>query len=233
MSEGILSDQFYHKTIHLYSSVFGTMFSKLKIRRDSGLIQVPIAYAAQQKYNTRLEQDEDPNIVRFMKRTPRMSFQMNGLRRDPGRSKNKMYQLTSKDTIGITANGVKTQYNRVPFIFDYTLNVTTKYLDDMFQILEQILVKFNPSISIVVKDNPDLEQESAIVISPTGNSIEDAYEGLYENGREIVVQIQFELEGFLYMPTAEQGVIETIYLNYKDLDTLELLDTDVITEDDL
>lgn len=233
MSEGILSNHFYHKTVHMYSSVFGTVFSKLKILRDSGEVLVPIAYAAQQKYNVRKDQDENPNIARFMKTTPRMSFQLNGMRRDSARAKNKMHQLTSRDTIGITANGVSTQYNRVPFVFDYTLNITTKYLDDMFQILEQILVSFNPSMQIVVKDNPDLEQDSSILITPTGNSIEDAYEGLYENGREIVVQIQFELEGYLYMPTSNQGLIETIILNYYDLDNLDHIHTDTITEDDL
>ena len=230
----ILSEHFYHKTVHTYSAVFGTVFSKLKIRRDNNrIIQVPIAYAAQQKYNARLDQDEDPDLVRYMKRTPRMSFQLVSMNRSPERNKNKMYQLSSRDTIGITANGVKTQYNRVPFVFGYTLNITTKYLDDMFQILEQIMVSFNPSLQVVVNDNPDLEQDSSIVITPVGNSLQDSYEGLYENGREITVEIQFELEGYLYMPTSEQGLIQTIHLNYNDLDTLDKIDDDVITEDDL
>lgn len=228
----LLDTHFYHKTISLYTAVFGNCFNDLKVARDNSFIKVPIAYAAQQKYNVRNEQDPDPGLVRFMKSTPRMSFRLVGWQRDPARSKNKHLQLMNIHKVGATGEH-KVQYNRVPYTFNFALDITTKYMDDMLQLFEQIAVVFNPSIQVVVKDNPTLDDDSAITITMSDSQMEDSFEGVYETGREITCTFNFTLEGYLYMPTRDGSIIKTVYINYYDLnDTDLLLDSQVFTEAD-
>lgn len=230
----ILDTHFYHKSISLYTAVFGNCFANLKIKRSNGqTIAVPLAYAAQQKYNVRLDQDSDHSLIKFMKRTPRMSFVLLGFRRDSQRSKNKRLQLKNLHAVDPTTEPVSSQYNRVPYIFSYRLDLTAKYLDDILQLVEQICVVFNPNIQVVVKDNPDLADESSINITMTSTGLEDNFEGIFETGREITVSLDFELEGYLYMRTGEASLIKTVYVNYHDLiDPPYLIETDVFTEDD-
>lgn len=232
----ILQQHFYHNTISLYTSIFGSIFSNLKILRDDGKeILVPLAYAAQQRYNVRAEQtqNEDESLLKFMRRTPRMSFILTNFSRDSARVKNKYHQI--RGNIGdIDARDVRTQYNRVPHEFNYRLDITTKYLNDMLQILEQILVSFNPSIQVVVKDNPDLAQESSVTITLNSNSLEDSFEGIYDTGRTITASLDFTLEGYLYMPTSNSSLIRKVIINYHDLQSPdELLERDEFGEQDV
>lgn len=233
----ILEQPFYNKTVRLYSSVFGNLFNEIKIVRDDGkTIKVPLAYAAQQKYNVRMEQDEDPDLLRYMKRTPRMSFVLTGWQRDISRAKNKMHRLTNHDSVDLSdpnTEGVKAQYNRVPYIFTFRLDATAKYMDDLLQIFEQVAVMFNPSIQVVVKDNPLLDDESALTITMLNSQAEDNFEGIYETGREITMSFEFQLDGYLYMPTSDSSIIKTVFVNYCDLnDPDTMIDQQIFTEED-
>lgn len=230
----LLDTHFYHKTITLYTAVFGNCFADLKIQRSDGkLIAVPLAYAAQQKYNVKLDQDEDQSLIKFMKRTPRMSFILSGMRRDSQRVKNKQFRLTNKHAVNPATDVVSAQYNRIPYIFSYRLELTAKYLDDILQMVEQICSTFNPSIQVVVKDNPDLDDESALTITMLSSGLEDNFEGAFETGREISVSMEFELEGYLYMRTSDSSVIKTVYVNYYDLSDPAFLNSqDIFDEND-
>jgi len=227
----ILDQHFYHKTVTLYSSVFGNCFNDIFIQREgTKKILVPIAYAAQQKYNVLADQDSDPNLVRFMKRSPRMSFRLLGWARDGARSKNKMLQLTNSHSAGEASS---IQYNRVPYKFQYALDITARYMDDLLQIFEQIAVVFNPSIQVVVKDNPTLSDESAITITMEDAPFESVFEGIYESGNEITVTFNFTVDGYLYMPSRNANIIKKVTVNYFDLTNPDdLLDTQVFDEDD-
>jgi len=233
----LMEQPFYHKTIRLYTSVFGNLFNDIKIVRDDGkVIKVPLAYAAQQKYNVRLEQDEDPDLIRYMKRTPRMSFVLTGWQRDISRVKNKLHRLTNHDVVNLSDpqnTGVSAQYNRVPYTFNFRLDATAKYMDDLLQIFEQIAVSFNPALQVVVKDNPDLSDESALTITLLDSAAEDTFEGVYETGREITMSFNFNLDGYLYMPTSDSSVIKKVYVNYYDLDSPDvMIDQQIFTEED-
>lgn len=230
----ILDQHFYNKTISLYTSVLGNCFNDISIARDGKIVRVPIAYAAIQKYNALADQNADPDLIRFMKRTPRMSFRLVSWGRDPARVKNKHFQMSNSHVVGVSSvDGLKVQYNRVPYKFGYIVDVTTKYIDDMLQIYEQIAVAFNPSIQVVVKDNPNIQDESAIVITVDDSQFQDNFEGLYESNREITCSFNVTLEGYLYMPVREGKTIRTVYVNYYDLDNPEqLLDQQYFDEDD-
>lgn len=228
----VLSQHSYHKTISTYTAVFGNIFNDIKIVRSNGqTINVPLAYAAQQRYNV-INDQSDTDLIRFMKRTPRMSFRLTGWQRDVSRVKNKLHRMTNIDSPE-SANGVKAQYNRVPYTFTYTLDITAKYMDDLLQMVEQIAVTFNPQLQVVIKDNPDLDEESSVTITLLDSQAEDNFEGVYESHREITASFNFTLDGYLYTPTSDAGVIKTVYVNYYDLDDINtMIDQTILTEED-
>ena len=110
----ILENHFYHKTIRLYTAVFGECFNNITVQRDNGqTIKVPIAYAAQQRYNVLENQREDQDVVRYMKRTPRMSFVLRAWARDPVRVKNKYQRLSNRHAVAdITTSPIVTGKRR-------------------------------------------------------------------------------------------------------------------------
>lgn len=225
----ILKTHFYHKTISLYTAVFGNCFNGLSVVRDDGTeILVPIAYAGKPKYNARLEAGNNTDDITFMSRTPRMSFQLTGFQRDQQRVKSKFFKLSNIHSHDPATSPISSQYNRVPYNFTYQLDITTKYIDDMLQLVEQIFVNFNPTVSIVVEDNPDLDDSSAILISLASNSFQNNFEGTFDNKRDVTFTLEFTLEGYLYMPSDYTGVIKHVTINWHDL---SLDDTPIIETD--
>jgi len=231
----ILDQHFYHGTIRLYTSIVGTLFDNIKIQRSNGdLIKVPLSYAGQQKQNTRLDENPDPNAARYKMRLPRISYMLTGFSKDDSRTTNKMHLLQEQNVDRTTGDGVNTQLNRVPYTFNYEVRIKTKHIDDMLQIIEQIVPYFNPSIKVVVKDNPDLDSETTVDIALISNSFDDQFEGVFEEGRAIEATLSFDLAGYMYTATSQQGVIQTVYVNYFDLtDPDDILETDTFTEADV
>lgn len=232
MARGILEEHFYHKTIQLYCGVFGSVFDEIRIERDDGkLIKVPIAYAIKKAYNVRNEQNPDPNSSRYKNQLPRMSFSIVGYRRDPSRMVNRYSTLIGNGNR--TSGTVQVQKQRVPYNFQFRLNIKTKNFTDMLQIIEQIMVYFNPSVVANVEDAPDLGLETAIPIQLDSNdTLGDLFEGSFENEQIFETSLDFTLEGYLYMPTSNAKVIKKVTINYFDLDSREFIESDVFTEKD-
>jgi len=214
--------------------VFGSVFNDMKIVRSDGkTIKVPIAYAPGQKYNERLDERPDLDTIQYRKRTPRMAFRLVGWSRDISRIKNKRHKLDNRDQVDLVTTNPSFQYNRVPYKFNFSLEITTKYLDDMLQIVEQILAAFNPSIQVVVNDNPDLGKESTFKINMEDSQMEDQFEGSFEESRELTTTFNFTLDGYIYQQTNDSSVIRTVYVNYFDFTDSELIDQEIYTEADL
>lgn len=226
----ILEDHFYHKTITLICGVFGSVFNEIKIKRDDGkVIKVPIAYEIKQKYDVRNTQNPDPNAVRYKMQLPRMGFKLLSMQKDISRSLNRMHPIYERGVDRETATGIKQQYNRVPYNFQFMLNVKTKTLDDMLQIIEQIVVYFDPTVRVNVTDNPDLNFDSSFTIKMLDSTLEDLTEGMFEQEQSLETTLTFELEGWLYKPTSEIGIIKTITINYHDLNNFEFLESDEVS----
>lgn len=227
----IMEQHFYHKTIHLYTGVFGTVFDGIKIQRSSGKeIRVPISYAGQQKQNTRLDQNENPNASRYKMRLPRLSYHLTNWQKDDTRITNRMHVLQEQGVDRTAANQVNSQINRVPYNFEFELRAKAKHMDDLLQITEQILPYFNPSLQIVVDDNPDLNSSTSIALRLDGTGLEDQFEGAFDEGRVLEATFNFTLEGYLYGPTSPSGIIKTVHINYYDLlNPDDILESDTFT----
>lgn len=225
----VFDNHFYHKSISLYCGVFGSVFNNIKIvRTNNTTILVPIAYQTKQTYDIRNTQNPNPDTVRTKMNLPRMGFKLTSIQKDTSRITSRYNKLTESGVDRQTVNGLATQYNRVPYIFGFELALKTKTFDDMLQVMEQIMVYFNPSLRVIVKDNPDLDQNSAITIRLMDQNINDIVEGSFDGETLLEAYLNFELEGYLYMPTTEGNIIKTITINYFDFLNGNPFDTEVI-----
>ncbi len=229
---GVSETHSYHKTVALYTAVIGAIFNDVTIvRSDNKTIKVPIANSDKADYNTRLEQNPDAGEdIEFAARYPRLAYRLVGWEKDLTRATNKFLQLSDQTVDRNVATDVNTQYNRIPYKFTFILEAKTKYMDDMLQIFEQIVTRFNPNIQVMVSDNPDLNQTSSLNITLDSSSKSDNSESAFEGVDGITAEFNLTLDGYLYMPTNNLGIIKTINLSYFDLDIQDhLIDTDVIT----
>lgn len=213
----ILSDWFFHDTIKLYTGVFGTLFNDLKLKRGSKFIKVPISYTIRQKYDVRNTENPDPNALRYKSQLPRFGYRLTSIQRDPERVLNKMQILQERNVDRTAADGVNTQYNRVPHKFTYELYIKTKNIEDMSQLLEQILVVFNPSINVIVNDNADLQSETSVNVKLIDNGLSNIVDESFEDEQVFETTLTFELEGYLYMQTNLTKIIKIVNINFREL----------------
>lgn len=204
---------FDNRVIRKYVILFGTLFNDLHVmRRDNNnnliqKIKVPLAYAPQEKVLARLNQD--PSLDRQVAITlPRLSFEMSGLNYAPDRKLSTLNQLAKVDSFSKAK--VAKSYMPVPYDFNFQLHFYVKYAEDATQILEQIVPFFTPEWTSTVNLIPDLGLKVDIPVVLQGTSIQDLYEGDFEQRRALIYTLDFVLKGYVFGPVHKAGIIKTV-----------------------
>ena len=207
----MFGDQYYNGVIRKYVIAFGSLFNDIVIQRRNTAgqriqsIQVPIAYGPKEKFLVRLRQD--PNLSQQVALTlPRMGFEITALTYNGARklsSSLRNVSINSADN-----NKVKSQYVPVPYDITFALSIMCKNADDGAQILEQIVPYFRPEFTLNIRLIPELNivVDTPVVLQDI--SIEDTYEGNFEERRALVHTLNFSMKGYLYGPSSKTGVIK-------------------------
>lgn len=211
----------YHEIIRRTTAAFGTLFNDIYIRHkddedeDFSYIKVPLSYGPIQKFLARVEQK--PELRNRVAITlPRMSFQIGQLSYDSSRKSSTMQ--TFKAAYG--QNGTPTNvYMPVPYILPFELSIATKYNDDMFQIIEQILPRFRPEFNLSVNLVSTLGDTKDIPIILQGVSpFQDNYaDGTFDTRRFIECTLTFNAKIFFYGPIPgddNQKLIKKVQVDY-------------------
>jgi hypothetical protein len=206
----------YNRIIRKLVVGFGNLFKDITLVRYNGdnseaeRFVVPIAYAAKEMYVQRLE--SDPYLDKKVATTlPRMSFEMNGLQYDAARKQN-----TNIKNAAVTSGGVvKSQYNPVPYNFDFSLYLYVRNIEDGTQIIEHILPYFTPDYTIKLNLVPEMGiiKEVPVILNDT------QYEVLYEGDRMsetrmIIWTLNFTVKGFVYGQTSAAKQIYASITNF-------------------
>jgi len=224
---------FYNKNIRNIVILFGTVFNDIIVRRvDSSNVtqeefRVPIAYGPSEKFLVRLRQATDISKGKVGITLPRMSFEFTSINYDPTRklqTTKRHKKIHASDNTKLT-----TIYNPVPYNFDFTLSVMVKNSDDGTQILEQILPYFTPEYQVTMNEMSTMGIKRDIPIIFTGLSTEDSYEGDYITRRALIHTLTFVVQGYLYGPTSDVGIIKEVDVNEYDnlASTRKVRNTDV------
>jgi hypothetical protein len=209
-----MANVFYNRILRKIIVGFGNIFDEITLVRynpdnsEEERFIVPIAYAAKEKYVQRLQ--EDPNLDKKVQMTlPRMSYELNGISYDASRKQN-----TNIQNFANTPTGVKSQYNPVPYNFDFSLYLYVRNIEDGSQLIEHILPYFTPDYTIKLNLIPEMGivKEIPIVLNSTNYEVD--YEGdRSSDPRMIVWTLNFTVKGFIFGATSPTGLIKTSITN--------------------
>lgn len=232
----------YNSSLRNYIVLMGCLFNHVQVKRVRGeqekFIKVPITYASKEKFLASMNKlnyaYSQENVAKTETILPRMNLslvdlQYNAIRKTGIAVNQKMTQLRAP---GKTV----TQFNPAPYRFMFELGVYTRYEDDVFQIIEQILPYFQPHFNCRITElhKNDIKIDRDIKISLQSVSPDTSFEGDATTRRHIEWSLMFELQGYLYPPVNEiKGEIRTVYtdffsnMNPLDKDNFESVDAQV------
>ena len=233
---------FYNETIKRAVSIFGTLFNNITLKKtkEDGTVlsisKVPISYGPKQKFLARLQEEADlTDNNRSAISLPRMAFQLNGFEYDPSRQQNKLIRHSKSE---LDTDNVKRsyQYNPAPYNLNFTLSILAKNMNDALQIVEQILPYFQPEYTVTMKMIDSMSDTRDVPITLTSVSMEDTYEGSYEERRVIEYTLEFQMKlyffGPVYTGSVIKNVIEREYINTgsANFTTSEIAESGLIKE---
>lgn len=203
-----MSNIFYNRIIRKLVVGFGNLFNNITLVRynpdlsEAQRMIVPIAYAAKELYVKRLQ--DDPYLDKKVQTTlPRFSFEMTGFQYDSSRKQN-----TNVKNFAQTASGVVSQYNPVPYNFDFELYLYVRNIEDGTQILEHIMSYFTPDYTIKLNLIPEMGIVKEIPILLNSANQDIIYEGdQHSETRMIVWTLNFTVKGFIFGAVSNAGGI--------------------------
>jgi len=209
----MIGQHFYNETIKSAVAVFGSLFNNIVIkRRDGKFVPVPIAYGPRQKWLEAQKQFEREEEM-FEKLLPRMSYEVVAMNYDIDRKiTNKQTVIRTPDTLGIPRQRV---HSPTPYNLDFTMYLTTKNLNDGWQIAEQILPFFTPAYTVRVRNFPlDNDSDTPIPTNTydlpiilTAATWADDWTGDLGDRRLVEWTFEFTAKIYLWGPAVTSNVI--------------------------
>ena len=133
---------------------------------------------------------------------------------------------TNWKQFGLINGQMSSQYNPVPYNFDFNLYLYVRNIEDATQIVEHILPYFTPDYTIKLNLIPELGiiKEVPIVLNSTKSEI--MYEGNRESDtRYIVWTLNFTVKSFIFGAFGDTGnIIKTSITNiYNDINATDIV----------
>ena len=220
----MLGNYFYHQIIRKTVTTFGTLFNNItvkKVKADGTVLteqKVPISYGPKQKFLQRLAEDADlGDGMRTAISMPRLAFELTGFEYDASRQQNKLIRHTKSDLESSDTGKRGFQYQPAPYNLTFSLSILAKNMNDALQIVEQILPYFQPEYTVTMKMIDSMTDHRDVPIILSSVSMEDQYEGTFEERRVIEYTLEFQMKLYFFGPvyTGEiiKNVIERTYIS--------------------
>jgi len=184
-------------------------------------IKVPINFASKEHYisvlsSLGIKKDDNTTTtpVYFDLALPRMACSITGLNYDSQRQLNKLNKIRFNH---------KYTFMPVPYEMTIDLFISTKTVYDLFQIIEQIIPFFSPSISLDIKLHPEIDAIS-VPIYLQSVMLDIPEEFATEELRILNATLSFTAKIYYFIPERISKEILEIDINYFDLDTMKKLE---------
>jgi hypothetical protein len=209
------SNYFYYQTIKNLIASFGIIFSDVVYVNDFGdTIKVPLHYSPREKFIEFIQVKTDYDSALDTDTTlPRMGFELSTIDYDSSRMLNPMSKI--RDVADASGNYM---YNRVPYMFSFTLYLGTRKFEDSLKIIEQIVPFFTPDFNITIKDKGDFGISTDVPIVLNNVSYTMDWQGSFETRRTILWQLDFSAKAYLYSNIREQKRIKETIIGMEDKD---------------
>lgn len=208
----LYNEYFYHKTIFKSVATFGTLFNDITVKRKTSdgntvkELKVPLSYGPRSKFLSKIEETGKNTAITL----PRLSFEMSGFSYDSQRKLNSLGVRYNKSETG----SEKSMYNPVPYNIGFSLNVYVEHFDEGLQIIEQIVPFFSPYLNIpskLVYDDMGIVDDVPVLLNDV--SLEESYEGQFEDKRVIMWTLSFTLKTNIFKPVKESDLIRQVETN--------------------
>mgnify|MGYP005695256677 FL=1 len=205
----------YHSAIRKYIIMFGNMFNDIDVVRFNKAgdnvqqLRVPIAYGPREKFLAKLRTDPDGRREIAMV-LPRLSFELVSMNYAPERVLNRTHKQLG---IGGGNNSLRKTFTPAPYDLDMSLYGMFANQEDAVQVVEQILPYFRPEWTNSVKIVPELDTYVDVPTILNGMTIEDSYDGDFEQRRAIIYTFTFKIKGYLFGPVTNKGIIRRTLVN--------------------
>lgn len=201
---------FYFKTIRKVNAAFASLFNNIILVRynndgsENQRIVVPIVYGDKEKYVKRLEGDPDL-YKKIQVQLPIMSYELNGFSYDSARKLNTTTRNFAPSGSNETAFS---QYNPVPYDFNFALTIYTRNVEDGNQILEQILPYFTKDYSLKLNLVPEMGIVKTVpIVLDSVQQFIDADGPFNSEVRTVMWTLQFTVKAFIFGAIKEVPII--------------------------
>ena len=214
---------FYNSSIRNYIVLLGELLGHVQVKRvrEDGdkYIKVPISYASKEHFVQKMtnafnsaDNNDSRSLAKVETILPRMSMQLVDV----------MYDETFKTgilnakSISLENGKLQGQFNPVPYKFTFQVGIYTRYEDDMFQIIEQILPYFQPTFNCQMTElhENDVQIKRVVPVTVTSVIVDEDLEGDRFGRRRLEWTLSVEIQGWLYPAASNlKGEIKTIYLD--------------------
>ena len=174
-----------HQATKIATTVFGSLFSNIYVAKDNELVAVPINYGGVPKHLIHNTNEDERNMID--RQLPAMSYTITSFNYDS------VKKLGNNDKIKICCDNPDGEQtwavgHAAPWIVGFQLKIKSKTLDEGFQIIEQIIPYFTPSLKVDIKDFNELLGDckySRSDITLVGFDHTNEFEGVFEDKREL------------------------------------------------
>ena len=214
---------FHNSSLRRYILLMGDLFSNVQIERTrsdgTNYIKVPVTYASKEHFMLKLNKwtsvNSEEDVAKIDTVLPRMNLHLVDM------MYNSQYKTGIMNRTAMNnphkSLGTISQYNPTPIKMIFELGIFTRYQDDMYQIVEQIMPYFQPHFNTTMTElfDNDITFERDIRVTFQSISIDEQIDGERNSKRRLEWSIMFEVNGWLYPPIKDlKGEIRTIYLDF-------------------
>lgn len=224
-------DFFYDDQFRRYINQFLRIFGSFSVRKgydangNPRLEQVPARYATDNRQVLHILKDNTENTMNVI---PIISCSVANLNMFPENRRFPQFEETvqvnrSNPEEGSNDAYTVTRYMPVPYMLDMTVDIWTSNMEQKLQLLEQILVLFNPTINLFTNQNA-IDWTRLAYVTLTGTNWSSRTHPLGADEQIDVTSLSFEMPILLTPPAKvqHQQIIHTIInrLNMPDLEDI-------------
>lgn len=213
------NDTYYFQLTRKYILGIYSIFKDISIwRRDKTEIKIPVNYANKRKYFQWIDRNNDEySLPRIGISRPQLLINT-----DAQRNHYNEYDLSFEN------RNETVTYIQEATSYKATMQITivTKYENDMYMILEQVLPQFKPNFVMTINEFPELKDENGnnfniflrdIPVQLTDVSNDEPEISLEDTGLYITT-LSVEFPIFFYPPLRNKKLIQRILINNIDID---------------
>lgn len=212
-------DYYYGEQIKNYIAQFAEVFSEMYVRSgkndfnsENNYIRIPIMYGSPDKVVAAIKSENTQNK---MVRVPMFSIKFDGigLQMDRMTGTNTEFRQTVLPLGGDIKTDLKVIHRMRPLTYniEFSVSAYTSNSDQMFQIMEQILLLFDPMLQFQTSDKAK-DWTKIIDAELTGVTLDDN-RSPENDGRVLVSTYNFEVRGYLSAPAnIKKNAIKSIMM---------------------